>query len=109
MAKEFRKWGLPNSVVAIVRAMCVDYDRRNTAIKYNTVSDEVLKSYRELNGIINEALEEIEVGIRRDVLNDIILDRGYNFSPASPFMAKDTYYARKRKVVYTIAAKIHLV
>ena len=81
MSEKYRKWGLPNSVVAIVRAMCVDYDRRNVAIKYNTVSDDVLKSYRELNGIINEALEEIEVGIRRDVLNDIILNRGYNFSP----------------------------
>lgn len=109
MGEDFRKWGLPINVVLIVRAVCSDYDRRNNIIKFNTASEEVIAHYREVNGCIDKALEEIEVGIRRDMLNDIILNRGYDFSPISPFLAKNTYYTRKRKTVYSIAKAMHLI
>lgn len=103
------KWGLPPSVVRIVGAMCTDYDRRNVAIKFDKGSEDTLAYYRRINGIIDVALEEVEVGIRRDMLNDIILNRGYDYSPASPFLAKNTYYSRKRKIVYTIAKAMYLI
>jgi hypothetical protein len=89
--------------------MCIDYDRRNVAIKFETVPADVLQSYQQTNAIIDAALELVEVGIRRDMLNDIILDRGYHYSPISYLFAKNTYYARKRQIVYKIAKTLKLI
>ena len=103
------KWDLPFSIVKIVSTICADYDRRRIAMQFKTDSADVIREYERLNGIIDSALLEIEVGIRRVMLDDVILGRGYDFSPASPFLAKNTYYQRKCKLVYDIAKGMMLV
>ena len=105
----YRKWDLPPTVVQLVVDMCKDYDRRNVVINFNTASKDVIESHKRTNGIIDAALETVEQGLRRDMLNDIILNRGYNFSPTSPIISKCTYYLRKRQIVYTIAKQMFLI
>lgn len=106
---EYRKWDLPPTVVQLVVDMCKDYDRRNVAISFKTASEEVIEAYKRTNGIIDNALQTVEKPLRRDMLNDIILNRGYNFSPTSPIVSKCTYYLRKRQIVYTIAKQMFLI
>ncbi len=107
--KMYFKWEIPTSVVDIVKMVCADYDRRERMIKYSTITGAVLEKYVELNAIIDKALEDIEIGIRRDMLEDIQQGRGYEFSAASPFLAKNTYYQRKRKLIHDIARGLSLI
>jgi hypothetical protein len=103
------KWDIPYSIVKIVVTVCADYDRRRIAIDLQTDTPEVLREYGRLNHIVDEALLDIEEGIRRVMLDDVSLGRGYDFSPASPFLAKNTYYQRKCKLVHDIARGMMLV
>ena len=107
--KMYFKWEIPTSVVDIVKTICADYDRRERMIKHSTITGSVLARYVELNAIIDKALEDIEIGIRRDMLDDIQKGRGYDFSAASPFIAKNTYYHRKRKLIHDIAEGLALI
>lgn len=107
--KSYYKYEIPASIVEIVKTVCADYDRRERAIKYSSITGPVLERYVELNGIIDMALEEIECDVRRDLLKDVSSGRGYNFSAASPFFAKNTYYQRKRKLIHDIAKGLCLL
>ena len=40
--KAYFKYDIPTSVVDIVKTICVDYNRRERAIKYGTITGEVL-------------------------------------------------------------------
>lgn len=100
---------LPSSVVEIVKTICADYARRENAIKYGNVTGAVLARYVELNATIDGALEDIEAGIRMDILRDVQSRRGYDFSPASYCISKNTYYKRKKKLIYDIAKNLALV
>lgn len=103
------RWEIPTSVVNIVKSVCADYDRRQRIINSSVASTDVIARYSELNAVIDEALLDVEPGIRKDILNDIHLGRGYDFSPASPFLAKNTYYQRKRKLIHDIAKGLSLL
>lgn len=107
--KMYFKWDIPTSVVDIVKTVCADYDRRERMIKHSAITGAVLERYVELNSVIDRALEDVEVGIRRSMLGDIQKGRGYDFSAASPFLAKNTYYQRKRKLIHDIAQGLSLV
>ena len=107
--RTYFKWEIPSGVVAIVKAVCADYERRERAIRYSNITGEVLSRYVELNAVIDNALEEVEIGIRRDLLEDIREGRGYDFSATSPFLAKNTYYQRKRKLIHDIAEGLFLI
>lgn len=107
--KLYFQFDIPTSVVEIVKTLCADYNRREQAIKYGNVTGSVLARYVELNAIINTALEEVEVGIRQDILRDIQSRRGYDFSPCSYCISKNTYYKRKKKLIYDIAKSLSLV
>ncbi len=107
--KMYFKYDIPTSVVDIVKTICADYNRRERAIKFGTITGEVLECYVRLNAIIDKALEEVEVGIRKDMLSDIQKRRGYDFSAASPVISKNTYYRRKRKLIYDIAKELALL
>lgn len=106
--KAVDKWEVPETVVQIVKAFCADYSRRAKALSRHNVSDDTVALYVKLNSVIDAALEEVEEGIRQIMLTDIQLGRGYDFSPASPFLAKNTYYQRKRKIVHKIAKSLLL-
>lgn len=103
------KYQVPYSVFVVVRSICADYKRRRDAIERRRDAAEVLIEYERLNGIVDIALSEIECGIRQTILEDVSLGRGYDFSPASPFLAKNTYYSRKHKLVYDIARGMRLI
>lgn len=107
--KMYFQFELPSSVVEIVKAVCVDYARREWAIKHGNVTGVVLERLVELNAIIDAALEDIEIGVREDMLRDIQNRRGYDFSPASYCISKNTYYKRKKKLIYDIAKNLALV
>ncbi len=107
--KMYFKYDIPTTVVDIVKTVCSDYNRRERAIKFGTVTGEVLECYVKLNSIIDKSLEEVEVGIRKDMLSDIQKRRGYDFSAASLVISKNTYYRRKRKLIYDIAKELALL
>lgn len=111
MAKHriYHKWEIPSTVVDIVRAVCDDYDRRSRMIQFGSVDGDVLALYVALNNAVDKALDEVEVGIRKSLLSDICRRRGYHFSQASPLLAKNTYYARKRKAIHDIAVGLSLI
>lgn len=104
--KGYTSYNIPRSVVNVVRSMCADYDRRALLIRSDTPSSQ---RYIELNGAIDKALEFVECGIRRTILDDIHLGRGYGYSPASAILSKNAYYARKVKAVYMIACELKLL
>ncbi len=108
-SKMYFKYDIPKTVVELVKAFCADYHRRERAIKFSNVTGEVLERYVELNAVIDRALEEVEVGIREDILRDIRKRKGYDFSAAASCLSKNTYYRRKRKLIYDIAKGLSLL
>ena len=104
-----RCYELPTGVVEIVKKLCADYDRRARAIKYESVTGAVLERYVELNAAIDKALEELEVGIRQEMLEDIHRGRGYDFSMVSSYLSKNTYYQRKKRMIWEIAKDLSLI
>lgn len=100
---------LPGGVVRMVESVCGDYYRRAQAIKTGAAVGAALDEYLRLNIAVETALEEIETGIRAEMLRDVALGRGYNRSCISVFMAKNTYYQRRRKLMYDIAKELNLV
>lgn len=111
MAREkmYFSWEIPTSVVCMVNAICADYERRERAIKYSNITGAVLARYIELNSVIDNALQEVEVGIRADLLRDIADGRGYNRSPTQCVVSKNTYYRRRRKLIHDIAKELSLL
>ncbi len=107
--REYYKWQIPGSVVAIVESLCADYERRKAVISMGGAEETVLAEYRRLNDIIDAALEDVEQGVRKYMLCDVANHSGYVLSQASLFFAKNTYYARKRKLVHDIAAGLKLI
>jgi hypothetical protein len=104
--KIYYRHEIPSSVVNIVKSVCADYDRRALLIRSGAP---LSQRYVELNGAIDRALEFVECGIRRTILDDIHLGRGYGYSPASAILSKNAYYARKVKAVYMIACELKLL
>ena len=107
--RRFYMWDIPHSVAAIVKSVCADYSRRQNAIESESVSGEVRAEYVRINTVIDAALDEIEKGIKEMFLRDIVDGRGYAFSPASLYLAKNSYYNRKRKLVHDIAVGLNLI
>ncbi len=107
--RENFEWEVPAGVVEIVRAICADYRRREHMIKFSSISGDTLAEYIRLNEIVDSAIGNAEKGIRGSLLADIVRGKGYDSSMASPYLAKNTYYARKRKIVYDIAVQLRLV
>lgn len=107
--KIYYDWHIPSSVVKIVTAYCADYDRRAKLISDVNTTECCLNQYKLINSIIDKALDDIEVGIRRDMLYDISLGRGYFKSNCCVFIDKNSYYRRRRKLVHDIAVYLHLI
>ena len=107
--KKRERWGVPRGIADIVISLCADYDRRKTCVTRSIVPPSVQKAYEGINSIIDQALENVEPGMRQDLLTDIQMHRGYMYSPASVYISKNAYYSRKRMVIYTIAKFFNLV
>jgi len=107
--KKYFNYELPKGVVEIVKAVCADYVRRDRALRWDELTDGVRFEYLRLNGAIEGALGIIDASVRLDMLADIAIGRGYEFSLCSPFFAKNTYYQRKRQIVHDIAINLRLI
>ena len=107
--KIFYKWNVPKTVEDIVRAICADYDRRAIAIQSMSEDSLIKNKYKEINLLIDSAIEDIEAPIRRVMLEDIFNGRGYDRSPASYMISRRPYYARKHKIIHDIALKLNLI
>ena len=107
--KQYFKWEVPATVVTLVKAHCNDYDRRAKIINNPNTSPTLAQNFREFNLVIDNALMDIEPGLRSALLTDIQIGRGFDASPIAPFLAKNTYYARKRKLIHDIAVGLHLI
>ena len=98
----------PHGVSAIVKAICADYNRRRVALG-GDLPDNVREHYSTLNAAVESALGEIEPGIRSAILADIVKGNGYDVSAATYYLAKNTYYRRKRKLIHDIAVSLNLI
>lgn len=107
--KVYYSWEIPTSVVRMVAAICADYERRDKVIRYSSTTGAVLDRNVELNAAVDSALDEVEVGVRNDILHDISEGIGYNRSAVACMMSKDAYYRRRRKLVHDIAVNLALL
>ena len=104
------KDALPQTTYWLVVAICADYDRRAAALRKNELAQDTAAKFRHLNEAVDSALECIEdAEWRTYLMQDIIHKRGYAWSQLSPFVAKNTYYKRKRLVAYRIAQSLNLI
>ena len=100
---------LPLSVNRVVVALCGDYDRRKKEIEKNRIDKETLSHYKELNDLIDEAInEECEKGIQNTMRSDIGNGVGHRRTQLY-YMAAGTYKTRKRNSKYKIAKKLNLL
>lgn len=107
--KMYYKWDIPTSVVNIVKSHCADYERRSRIIFNPNAPDGLKESCHSLNDIIDKALHDVDAGIQKIILSDVAMGRGYDSSMAAPFIAKNSYYARKRKLIHDIALGLKLI
>lgn len=109
MAKRHLELNLPTSVVRIVYALCADYSRRVTALRCPATPPNVRENFLRLNAAIDDSLVDIEPGLRSILLNDVSELNGYDSSKSNSFISKNTYYARKRALIFNIAKRLQLV
>lgn len=104
-----REYSVPTGVSWIVRAVCADYDRRVQRLRNNDLREDAKETCLRLNKAVDDALISIETGMKKAMIDDIRFGRGYDHSPASLMISKNTYYRRKRKVVFAIASNLCLI
>lgn len=106
---QFFQYKIPSSVVNVVKSIIIDYDRREGAINRSAISGAVLARYIELNSAIDKSLSDIEAGIRKYMIYDIVNGIGYERSQINTLMSKNAYYRRRRKLIYDIAVDLSLL
>lgn len=102
------RYTLPGSVVDLVESICGDYYRREKTIEAGK-DERVVATCLRINGVIDNALLDIEEGMRRDMLFDIAEGRGYDRSALQLKISKRAYYNRRRKLVYDVACGLSLM
>lgn len=101
----YRKYNIPRTVATVVNAICADYARRAKELSNGTATSECER----LNAIVDDALENVESGIRKQLLYDISHKIGYRRSAVRSMLAPNTYYARREQVVHDIAVAVGLI
>ena len=100
---------IPKSLKRMVTSIIADTDRRQRAIDMNSVRPEVRDFYVILNTAVNQAMQDLEIGLRQMMFKDFIGGYGYNKSSASPYISANAYYRRKRKVIADVARAMYLI
>jgi hypothetical protein len=107
--KVYDRYTVPDGVAKIVKAVCADYDRRRRALA-GELPEDVRTRLVDLNNIVDQALAVVdEPCVRADILRDMVARRGYEHSHAQMYLCENSYYARRRLVVYEVAKQLHLV
>jgi hypothetical protein len=103
---------LTETVLDLIQTLCADYPRRKRIIecKFRTVTtDEAVARFKRLNDVIDDAMKQVDVGIREYVLSDIACRNGYNKSMASPFISRTSYYRQKNNALLEMAKGFDLI
>ena len=109
-AKIYDDTPMPRGVVMIAKAICADYDRRAKALSTGIKDRRVREAYERMNGWVDEALDTIEEpAIRAELLRDMVARRGYDRSRVQWCICANSYYARRRKVLYLVAKSASLI
>ena len=107
--KIYGDYVMPQTVINLVKAICADYERRKKALNFGKVEGLILQRYTELNAAVDKILQNVDLGLRSDLMRDLASGSGYNFSQANPYMAKNTYYRYKKKFLYELAIELRLL
>ena len=103
---------ISKTVMNSIENLCADYPRRKRLadyLIYTKKDDDNLRELMAWNAKIDEALSEVDEGLRGYMLSDIANRNGYGRSMASPFIRKDSYYAQKNKAILRMAMLFHFV
>ena len=101
---------MPRGVVHIAKAICADYDRRAKALRDENLDEAVKDTYVRMNQWVDDALATIEEeGVRREILRDMTLRRGYEKSGVQMFVSENSYYRRRRQVIFRVAQAASLI
>ena len=105
----FEKHNMPKAVVLIVKAICADHKRRCYILRNSKTPEEIKERCVEFNKAVEKAITEVEEGIRKDLINDIATNTGYERSEIQYFISKEAYYNRKNKIIWDIAKELRLL
>lgn len=105
----FEKHDMPKAVVIMVKAICADYKRRCYILRNRKTPEEIKERCIEFNKAVEKAITEVEEGIRKDLINDIATNTGYERSEIQYFISKEAYYNRKNKIIWDIAKELRLL
>lgn len=106
--------GAENVLIALV----ADYDNRRKAAEKaaraaakeeNTQTLLEIELFSEINKTIDSCLEFVEPFLRPYIREDIGARKGWDKSRAAPFIAKDTYYARKNEAIKKMLIAFRLI
>lgn len=107
--RKYCGYDIPRGVAQIVCGVCADGDRRYEAVRRGNVRGGVLDLYLRLNEAVDEASRCVEPEIREYIIRDIAANRGYDYSICSSYVSKNTFYKKKRQLVYEIAKRLELI
>lgn len=91
-----------------IRRLCMGYAHRARRIADGTLPESILAEMREINGKIDDALEEaLEPGLRAPILSDLADRRGSMYTQAY-FIGEVAYKHRKQAAKHAIARRFGL-
>lgn len=108
--KEFYPCALPRGVQMIAKAVCADYERRKALALRKDTPEDIKVALNDFNALVDEALKTVEEeGLRKEILRDMVERRGWERSRAQMYICENSYYARRRRVLYHVAVGMHLI
>ena len=104
------KVNIETPLYRLVCALCLDYDRREDALRNQEGDLCTLLTYRDLNETIDRSIAEVcEETIREEMRRDIGNYIGITRTKLLDCMGDNTFKIRKRMSIEAIARNLHLI
>lgn len=104
---------LPKTLGMMIVSDAKDYFRRKKVLLSGTkTNDGIIAEYRRRNDIIYRAAVDTMYGneeLAEKLIEDVALRRGWQWSSLGMIMSHETFYARKRKMIYLVAKEYKLI
>lgn len=105
----YAEYLIPEGIDTIIKALCADYERRESIIAERAAPYNVIMEYRFLNyRMMNAAIEIAGTRDARDFIIEIGDEIGYAYSTLSQ-LSERTYKVRKSEVKRNIARRLSLI
>jgi len=102
-------WKIENSLDVLVRALCLDYSRRERAIAERSVTHRTDTEFRYYNFKIFDAVAEVVGESHAEIyIKEIGECIGYAKSELGLTLSEITYKKRKRFAMDNVARRLHL-